>query len=89
MLSSMSAPLRAGAVLIALFACLAPARVQAQDLTDASYVKWRDYLLGDSRQPAHAAIAWRPSFWEAVIEAQAKDRPILLWTMNGHPLACT
>jgi hypothetical protein len=24
-----------------------------------------------------------------VIEAQQRDKPILLWTMNGHPLACT
>jgi hypothetical protein len=24
-----------------------------------------------------------------VKEAQEKDRPILLWAMNGHPLGCT
>lgn len=34
-------------------------------------------------------IPWRTTFWEAVLEAQATDRPILLWTMNGHPLGCT
>lgn len=35
------------------------------------------------------AIPWRATFWSAVVEADAADRPILLWAMNGHPLACT
>ena len=26
---------------------------------------------------------------EALIAAQKEDKPILLWAMNGHPLACT
>ena len=34
-------------------------------------------------------IPWRPTFWGAVLEAQAQDKPILLWAMNGHPLGCT
>ena len=25
----------------------------------------------------------------AINEARETDRPILLWAMNGHPLACT
>lgn len=35
------------------------------------------------------SIGWKPTFWEAVTEAQATGKPILLWAMNGHPLACT
>ena len=34
-------------------------------------------------------IAWRPVFWDAVIEANEKDMPVFLWGMNGHPMACT
>jgi hypothetical protein len=34
-------------------------------------------------------VGWRPTLWEAVVEANGSDRPILLWAMNGHPLACT
>ena len=34
-------------------------------------------------------IEWRPVLWDAVIEAQEKDKPVLFWGMNGHPLACT
>ena len=34
-------------------------------------------------------IGWRNEFWPAVEEARRLGRPILLWTMNGHPLGCT
>lgn len=34
-------------------------------------------------------IGWRSQFWPAVKEAKELGRPILLWTMNGHPLGCT
>lgn len=34
-------------------------------------------------------IGWRNAFWPAVQEARRLGRPILLWTMNGHPLGCT
>jgi hypothetical protein len=61
----------------------------AQELTDATYAKWRDYLLPAEKDLAYKAIPWRASYWDAVVEAQAKDKPILLWAMNGHPLGCT
>ena len=35
------------------------------------------------------AIGWKPSLWEAVVEANEEEKPILLWTMNGHPLGQT
>lgn len=59
------------------------------ELTDANYAKWRDYVLPVSWEMSYRKIAWRPSFWEAVIEAQEKDMPIFLWAMNGHPLCNT
>ena len=59
------------------------------ELTDATYARWRDYVLPTEKDLAYKAIPWRASFWDAVVEAQAKDRPILLWAMNGHPLGCT
>lgn len=35
------------------------------------------------------AIPWLGTLAEAVVLAHAQDKPILLWAMNGHPLACT
>ena len=71
------------------FAAVAVLGLQAQELTDAAYAKWRDYVLPTPKELAYLSIAWRPSFWEAVIEAQAKEKPILLWAMNGHALCNT
>lgn len=34
-------------------------------------------------------IPWRAQFGKAMLEADAADRPVLLWAMNGHPLGQT
>lgn len=55
----------------------------------AEYMKWRDLILPDEKELTWQTIGWRPRFWPGVLEAQAKDKPILLLLMNGHPLGCT
>ena len=62
---------------------------QEKELTDANYAKWRDHVLPKNWELAYRRIPWRTSFWDAVIEAQAQDKPIFLWSMNGHPLCNT
>lgn len=74
---------------IVLVAGIAARGLQAQELTDETYTKWRDHVLPKTWEVAYQKIPWRPSFWEAVIEAQEKDKPVLLWAMNGHPLCNT
>lgn len=54
-----------------------------------NFARWRDYLRPKSEELAFCDIPWRPTLWDAVLEAQRQDKPILLWAMNGHPLACT
>lgn len=61
----------------------------AQELTEETYTKIRDHVLPSADELKWTAVDWRASFWDAVIEAQKADKPILLWAMNGHPLACT
>jgi hypothetical protein len=34
-------------------------------------------------------IPWMINLWEARTKAAAQGKPILLWEMDGHPLACT
>jgi hypothetical protein len=60
-----------------------------QDLTDASFERWRDLIRPTPEETVSDGIPWRPEFWGAVKEANAAERPLLLWAMNGHPLACT
>ena len=71
--------------LIAAFLCAA----LAQDVTDETYDALKSSILPPAEELAWRKIPWRPTFWEAVVEAQEKEKPILLWAMNGHPLACT
>ena len=72
-----------------LAATAVAADFQEGELTDANYEKWREHVLPRNWELSYRRLPWRPSFWEAVIEAQEKDKPILLWSMNGHPLCNT
>ena len=38
---------------------------------------------------AWTRIPWRTSFQQGLIESIEKQKPMLLWAMNGHPLGCT
>jgi len=50
---------------------------------------WLAFIRPTADERRYEEIGWRNSFWPAVQEAKELGRPILLWTMNGHPLGCT
>jgi hypothetical protein len=54
-----------------------------------NYRQWLTFIQPDAKEQAYKEIDWRNKFWPAVQEAKELGRPILLWTMNGHPLGCT
>ncbi len=73
-----------------LTALLAIAALKAAAaLQDSAHEKLAAQIIPGREELAWREIPWRPAFWEAVVEAQEQDKPILLWAMNGHPLACT
>jgi hypothetical protein len=81
-------------VALASIAALAPATAAepentAPTLTDANLQTWLDYIRPKKEELGYRAIPWQRTLWDAVVEAQRADKPILLWAMNGHPLACT
>lgn len=49
---------------------------------------WREVVPSDD-ELRWREIPWLGTLADAVVQAQAADKPILLWAMNGHPLACT
>lgn len=49
----------------------------------------RAHVLPSKGEKAWCGVPWRASLWGAVIDAHRAEKPILLWAMNGHPLACT
>jgi len=83
----------ASAALLSALASLAPAAVAGTPgtvtLNDQTYTQIRDHIRPKEAEMNWQEIPWRSTFWSAVVEAQKRDRPILAWAMNGHPLACT
>jgi hypothetical protein len=78
----------AGALALLLLPCAATAdRVPA--LGDGTFEALRDRILPSRAEERWREIPWRPSTWEAVVEAAEAEKPVLVWAMNGHPLACT
>lgn len=61
----------------------------AQDWSEKTYEAARKKILPAAPERAWEKIPWRPTYWDGVVEAQKADKPILLWAMNGHALACT
>lgn len=59
------------------------------ELTDKTFAEWRDRIRPKSDDLCYKTVDWLPTYWDGVMAAQKADKPILLWAMNGHPLACT
>jgi len=58
-------------------------------LNDENYEVWRDHISPDSSELAWEQIPWLTTFKDGILAADAAAKPLLLWTMNGHPLGCT
>jgi hypothetical protein len=68
---------------------LAVAAQPPAELNDRTFVQWCDRIRPKSEERCFETVHWLPTLWDGVIAAQKQDKPILLWAMNGHPLACT
>lgn len=62
---------------------------QAPALNAENFRQWLTFIQPSAAEQAYKEIPWRNEFWPAVQEARKLGRPILFWTMNGHPLGCT
>ncbi len=59
------------------------------ELTEANFDAWREYIRADASELAWTRIPWAVSLREGIVKADAAEKPVLLWVMNGHPLGCT
>ena len=59
------------------------------DLTKENYQLWRDHILPETNEMAWTEIPWLTTFKDGILAADNAGKPLLLWTMNGHPLGCT
>jgi len=78
---------------LALASCVALAAAAPVErpatIDERTLSEWMELILPKADEGDWQAVPWRTAFWESVEEAQAAEKPILLWAMNGHPLACT
>ncbi len=58
-------------------------------LDAATFAQHWQHVVPRADELAWREIPWLGALAEAVVQAHAQDKPILLWAMNGHPLACT
>jgi hypothetical protein len=73
----------------ALASSARPADEARPVLTETTYAEIRDRVLPTADELAFQKLGWRSTLWQAVVEARAAGKPVLLWAMNGHPLGCT
>jgi hypothetical protein len=74
---------------VSLIVVLAGAEGSLVELNDKTFDSWRDRIRPKAAERCFETVHWLPTFWDGVMTAQKEDKPILLWAMNGHPLACT
>ena len=73
----------------ALFPLAVAVSLQFPEIDESNFAQWRETIRPKPSELAFEDCDWKPTFWEGVVEAQATAKPILLWAMNGHPMACT
>jgi hypothetical protein len=58
-------------------------------LTPENLAAWRDHIRATGDEQAWAGLPWLMTLHDGLQAAAAANKPLLLWTMNGHPFGCT
>ena len=59
-----------------------------QDLSESNFDKLREQVRPSKEELKWRELPWYPTVGEAVAVAHKAEKPVLLYAMNGHPLAC-
>lgn len=65
------------------------APLQVEEPSAQNFERWLSFIQPSEKEESYKRMSWRNEFWPAVEEAKKLGRPLLFWTMNGHPLGCT
>lgn len=58
---------------------------EAPQISGENLEKWLKFVRPSAEESAWQRIRWHGELEDAAAEAKKLQRPILLWTMNGHP----
>lgn len=56
-----------------------------ENLTWKNYDKFQAAVDVKPGDLAWQQVEWKDGFWDGLVEAQAKDKPILYWIYEGDP----
>jgi hypothetical protein len=56
--------------------------------TPENFAKFQAFLRPRPEEEKWLQIPWMTDLWEARKKAAAEGKPILLWEMDGSPMAC-
>ena len=71
-------------VAVALYALLLLAP-DGEKLTWKNFDRYRDFVNVKPSELTWQQVEWRNGFWNGLVEAQAKDKPIFYWIYDGDP----
>jgi len=78
--------IRMSAILPALF--VVGAAGAAEPIEAGQFGKLHAVIKPQAEELKWTAIRWLSDLWQARKLAAEQGKPILLWEMDGHPLAC-
>ena len=58
-------------------------------VNEKNFKDWMQFIEPTIEELDWNAVRWHHSLSSAAAEAKRLNRPILLWTMNGHPFEDT
>ena len=74
------------ALILACFSTISIAQTNAPpQLAKQNLDRWIRFIEAKPAELRWQEIRWHKDYESAVIEARQLKRPVLLWTMNGHP----
>jgi hypothetical protein len=76
---------RHAAAALVLVIAAGRAAAQTEKLTPENFTKYRDLIEVKKGERGWDQIAWKSTFFEALVEAQKQDRPIFFWIYEGDP----
>jgi len=79
----------AAAPLTILSILIAPLERPSPELTRANYRVWMKHIQPVADELRWKQMDWQPDLASGIEKAAESGKPILLWTMNGHPFGCT
>lgn len=83
-------------IYLAIFLCVSPSHGQTSDvekkpldINSKNADAWKQHIRPTDQERAWTKIDWLPDLKSGIDAASKSGKPILLWTMNGHPFGCT